>query len=460
MTAIIKVLSEKNDQKQVCYVAAETEVLQEFVDVFKELDIEIAGITTETTSSFNGLKKDKDKKNTLLLDLGASTTIASVFSEEGLGSSININIGGNNITEAIAQKLNITHSKAEQKKVKNGLTSTESGEIMLISQGQLQPLVDELKIFVNFWQTSTGLVIERVVLIGGLSQMKGADKYFGDNLNLPTKIGEPFIDKSSLPAKLEFSKYINVLGLARLAQQEAEVDFYKKLPKDFGKKTDLGQTVLVKENVFKKFLRIINPLNLLVVFKNKYFVVVLALAVLAVVGFLFKDRLWPEPGPISVEQLIIISNDETKIAENFVGGEYFDFRVFKFYDTATDSELPADYVDNFANTLKRLEANANAKVESLIKEYNPEDFYVLPRVISYEIISTKPTAEDYQPGQELKADFNYVFMMVSEEEIKKILVAEYPELTNKINTLAYEVVVYSHSEGGEYFEVLVSVNKR
>jgi len=194
LTSIVKILPATDGSKQALYIGAETEVLQEFVSVFKELDMEVEGITTETMASFYGLKRQKDKKNILVLDLGAKTTIASIFSDNCLCSSINIDIGGDNITNAIAKKLNISHDEAEKKKVENGLTSNEAGEIMLISQGQLQPLVDELKVFIKYWQDNSGHSIEKVLLIGGLSQMKGADKYFGDNLNLETAIGEPFIE--------------------------------------------------------------------------------------------------------------------------------------------------------------------------------------------------------------------------------------------------------------------------
>ena len=50
-------------------------------------------------------------------------------------------------------------------------------------------------------------------------------------------------------------------------------------------------------------------------------------------------------------------------------------------------------------------------------------------------------------------------MMFPEEEVRQFLVDKYPELTNKINTLDYSIVEYTHNENSDDFKVLVTVNK-
>jgi len=60
LLSLTNILSDTENNRQVFYCAAETEVLKSFVSLFGELNIEVVGITTEAISSFAGLKKNKD----------------------------------------------------------------------------------------------------------------------------------------------------------------------------------------------------------------------------------------------------------------------------------------------------------------------------------------------------------------------------------------------------------------
>ncbi len=210
----MRVLGYREENKKIFFTAAEKDVIASFVDVFDSLGIEIEGITSEAISSFAGLADALEKKTTLLLDIGSRTTIASVFDHAGIRDSININIAGNDIDDALGQKMDISHSVANERKQSVGLDAgANDGEVMLIIQGQLQPLADELKNFINYFQTTYNEKIEQIVLIGGLAQMKGIDKYFGDNLSIPTTIGYSFIDANFLPKPVANTKFINAICL-------------------------------------------------------------------------------------------------------------------------------------------------------------------------------------------------------------------------------------------------------
>lgn len=463
LVSIVKILPSAGENKQAFYTAAELEALKEFISVFEELGIEIAGITTESISSFYGLKRDnQQKKNVLVLDLGARTTIVSVFSQDCLCSSVNIGIGGDKITEAIASKLNISYERAEDKKRSVGLSTDGSGEIMLITQGQLQPLIDELKVFIKYWQESTSRVIDEVILIGGLSQMKGIDTYFGEDLNLPAKLGQPFIDKELFPEDLNFSKYINVLGLARLGHQNTDINFYNKIPKDDTKKfQEKIDTVENKSNnnqkssiggSIKKFF--VN------IFTNKYFWIGLAIAILAAGIFLFRDKLWLfNQRPISLEENIFVSLENPESRDNYVPGTYYTLGGNKIYKVSEDANLSEGYVDNFSNNLDRLGEEAVDKIVTFIDDYAPEGHYLIPQVIAYEVLEITPDEDKYQAGQDLEAKISFQFMVVSEESIKEFLIKKYPQLLDKIKTLDYEMVSYTQAENVAYFDIKVLVNK-
>ncbi|MFA6308042.1 MAG: pilus assembly protein PilM [Patescibacteria group bacterium] len=463
LTAIIKVLAETDKDKQVFYTAVSTEILQSFVSVFNELDIEVVGITTEANSSFAGIKESKDKKNTLVLDLGARTTIASIFTKHGLYSNINIAIGGDNITKAIAKKLKITYKQAEDKKVKIGLTADEYGEIMLIAQGQLQPLVDELKVFIEYWQKSSGNTIEQVVLIGGLSQMKDIDKYFGEDLNIATQIGQPFIDTDSLWKGLNSSKYINALGLARLAQQGTDINFFDKMPKAKKQKNTNNN---INNNNNNQYIENQNNIKTkwLASFKNKYVLFGLGIIFLAAALFLFKNKIPILKDWVALptwEEKIYVAIDNPNGISNFIPGEYYDLLLYKTYTTSTDETLPDDYVENFSNNLIALEKEANIKVLPKVAEsYTPEGYYVIPQIISYESTDIVPLEENYKVGDVLEADINYRFMMFSYQSLKDWLINKDPKVADKLGSFDFEIINYTLDSEGANFNILVLINKK
>jgi len=454
LISIIKVLPETANNKQVFYSAAETEVLQSFISIFNELNIEVAGITTETISSFAGIKKDPDKQNVLLLDLGAKTTIASIFTGDYLQSSINIDIGGDNISQAIAKKLKISYIRAEAKKIKIGLSSEGHGEIMLISQGQLQPLIDELKVFIKYWQETSGQNIERIILIGGLSNMVGIDKYFGDNLNLPTHLGQTFINSKDLPKGLVLLKYINALGLAKIAHQGTDIDFYKKLLQAEKTKDKIVTTLPDQKKSFKNIL------------KNKYLWIILSILILGAGLFFFRNQplsfystrnvVNVENNPVvnnamKLDTEIVVATHNTNNYENFIAGENYNLIFNTNYSPSVEQA-------DFNSILDNLEQVANEQILSLInQDYKQDGYYIIPKIISYDTIDISPSEVDYIVGATIEANMDYNFMMFSEVSLKDWLLKKYPNLSDNIDYLDYNIINYSISATDSSFNILVSV---
>ena len=225
LVSATKFLPDAGDNKQILFAAAELAIVNDFLKVFSDLGMDVLGIVPEALSSFAGLDEKLEKTTILMLDLGARTTIATVFDGNGIRDSINVNIAGDNLVSAIAAKMGLPYAQAEEKMKQSGMTADGDGEVMLIVQGQLQPLVDEIKRFVNYYQEVNEQKIEQLVLLGGLAQMKGIDAYFGDNLGLATFIGSPFIAHENLPDFVDSTTFINVLGLAKMSEQKPEVNF-------------------------------------------------------------------------------------------------------------------------------------------------------------------------------------------------------------------------------------------
>jgi len=113
LITVVKILSTKDDSKEVWHLAVSRETVINLAKIFEEMGIEVVGVTTEAISSFAGLDDKVKEKVNLLLDIGSRTTVASVFDHQGIRSTVNIYIAGNNITQAISEKLKISQTEAE-----------------------------------------------------------------------------------------------------------------------------------------------------------------------------------------------------------------------------------------------------------------------------------------------------------------------------------------------------------
>lgn len=211
-------VGETEEGTRYLFAATYAELVREYVDFFASLRIKVSLITMESIALGAATLDESREETVLILDIGARTTIASVFQNGSLQESININIAGNQLTAALAEKLKISIAEAEQRKITVGLKQADGdGAAMLILQGQLQPLKDEIKLFMKFYEQRTHTAISRIILAGGSAALPGLNEYFADNLNLPTTLAEllPVFQVSMERPDLE--RYVVVLGLARIA---------------------------------------------------------------------------------------------------------------------------------------------------------------------------------------------------------------------------------------------------
>ena len=221
---------------QYLFAATYDELVKEYVLFFQKLRLKVTLITMESLALGAAVLDETVDETVLLLDIGARTTIASIFQKGELRESININIAGNAITAALAEKLRLALEEAEQRKITMGLTpGTDGGAEMLVIQGQLQPLKDELATFIRYYEQRSGDLVDRIMLSGGTASMVGLADYFAANLNRPTVAAEalPLFavdrDRTMLP------KFLVVLGLARIAMggRQERINFLEHKEKDW-----------------------------------------------------------------------------------------------------------------------------------------------------------------------------------------------------------------------------------
>ena len=125
--------------------------------------------------------------NCVIIDIGARSTGLNIIEGGFLRLSRNLNIGGDTITDKIAQTLNISEFRAEQFKKDFGINN--STFIPETVKPVLNLIKTEVKQLLTIYQ-SQNVRVEKILLVGGGSNLPGIVGFFED-LKIKVELGNP-----------------------------------------------------------------------------------------------------------------------------------------------------------------------------------------------------------------------------------------------------------------------------
>jgi type IV pilus assembly protein PilM len=133
-----------------------------------------------------------DLSPTAVLNVGGRSTTIVIVSKGYERLSHNYEIGGYEVTKAIAQGRNISPEQAESLKRKYGLLDSPDNT----ARSSMLPLIDmilfETKKTIESYEQSRGQRISRVVLLGGLVNMPGFTQYVKRKIDRDILVGNVF----------------------------------------------------------------------------------------------------------------------------------------------------------------------------------------------------------------------------------------------------------------------------
>jgi type IV pilus assembly protein PilM len=125
--------------------------------------------------------------NCVIIDIGARSTGLNIIENGFLRLSRNLSVGGDTITDKIAQTLNISSFRAEQFKKDFGVSNAT------FLPDAIRPVLNiiktEVKQLLNIYNSQKTRP-EKILLVGGGSNLPGLQDFFGD-LNLKVELGNP-----------------------------------------------------------------------------------------------------------------------------------------------------------------------------------------------------------------------------------------------------------------------------
>lgn len=168
------------------------------------------------------IKNEVSSSSIILIDLGATRTSFIIFSGYSLKFTSSIPVSSQKLTEAISKSLAVDFNEAEQLKKRYGLEEKihlrikdgtefkkERGKIFEALMPSLTDLVEQIKKYLNYYQTHThhehlppnGKGVVRILLSGGGANLKGLADFLSLELKIPVEVANPWINILPEPLK-------------------------------------------------------------------------------------------------------------------------------------------------------------------------------------------------------------------------------------------------------------------
>jgi len=168
------------------------------------------------------VKTDKVTKPLLIIDFGASRTSFIIFSGYNANFASTISVSSNELTEAIAEKLKISNSKAEKLKKTNGL----EGDKMVFDAMSpvLNNLTSQIKNYLDYYKSHVPSAViirdskvDRILLCGGGAHLMGLGDFLTSTFKIKVELANPWINIKAIKQQgtplSSFLGYPTALGL-------------------------------------------------------------------------------------------------------------------------------------------------------------------------------------------------------------------------------------------------------
>jgi len=191
-----QVLSDDGIETEVIFIAIRTTICERFCSEVSKLGFETVSVNASTILDYNAFQlSDSEESEALVVNIGARASNLTFIQEAGFFVR-NISLGGNSLTQSIADSLGKGFADAERIKVK--FFSSERSEnsvsetIDSAKSGFMRRLSQEItRSIVNFRQQKKGAAPKRILLTGRGALIPGLADFLSESQRVPVSFFEP-----------------------------------------------------------------------------------------------------------------------------------------------------------------------------------------------------------------------------------------------------------------------------
>lgn len=175
-------------------VAVKRSKVTEYVGVVEEADLEativdVDGFALGNQFEFNTPQDTPDA--VALIDIGASVMKTNVVRSGSTIFARDIPFGGNNYTQAIAQRLQVPFVQAEAAKLGKDVGVKWEALVPALETVSRELSLEVQRTFDYFASTAESERIGKIVLAGGCSQLLGLSEYLSSTWGIPVEVARP-----------------------------------------------------------------------------------------------------------------------------------------------------------------------------------------------------------------------------------------------------------------------------
>ncbi|MFA5073430.1 MAG: type IV pilus assembly protein PilM [Nitrospirota bacterium] len=183
------------DKLDILLVACERDAVAQHCAPFEEAKIKLSAIDANALALrnvFHLLDKPSDM-NTVVVDIGAGKTEIDIFKGGVPRFSRCLDIGGIDMTRAIAEALNVNIQKAEDMKREMHVLASSDNPGVAAVRTILDGLMMEIRRSADYYKTTfREKNIHNILLTGGVSLMPGIREYVMKSVDGTVEIDQPF----------------------------------------------------------------------------------------------------------------------------------------------------------------------------------------------------------------------------------------------------------------------------
>jgi type IV pilus assembly protein PilM len=204
---IVSPIGQNSQKMDVLIAAVPKKIVDSYLSGLKKANFQPIAFEIESQAIARAvIEKETTEYPVLIVDLGATRTSLIIFAGKSVRFTTSISISGNDFTETIAKNLGISFSEAENLKKKYGLESKfvikleakimkeEKGKIFEALIPALVDLSQQIKKYIDFYETHFQEKVKKIILCGGGANLKGLTEFLNLELKIPVELANPWIN--------------------------------------------------------------------------------------------------------------------------------------------------------------------------------------------------------------------------------------------------------------------------
>lgn len=178
---------------KVLLTAAPKELVSRYVQLFKEVGLQLVGLETESFALERSLVGN-DRNPIMIVDIGNQATSIIIISDGVPTHSRSIDVGGKTITKSLIDIMGVSEKQAEQFKRDMGVSVTEETIEKLPQPIRyvINSIVNEIRYILNIYQSQNKKPMSKVILTGGSAFLANLTTYIQNIFNMKAYVGDPW----------------------------------------------------------------------------------------------------------------------------------------------------------------------------------------------------------------------------------------------------------------------------